>query len=578
MLKKKDQFAMFALLMVALVGCETVKNEPPVEGQPISKERSTALISSALSDVQASITEDGVGNLPPTAIAGQLMPPPNYSGKAAIAEQRFDLSVNNVSAKALFLGLVKDTNYNIVVHPEVEGSISLDLQKITVPEVMAIIESVYGYPVSRQGNLYQVMPGGLRTEIFKINYLDIRRNGSSETRVSSGSVSDSDVGGASNSNGGNSSSQDQNSSGGGAGGNLIGTQIITSGQSDFWGQLSSNLQMLINSESQSRVVVNPESGIVIVKAMPRQMDIVRDYLKSAELIMRRQVILEAKILEVTLSEAFQSGINWTAIGNPGINKTIVASQGSGALANIGAPGFAAIPGATGIPLANSSKSIFGLSLSLNDFTGIIDLLETQGSVQVLSSPRISTVNNQKAVIKVGTDEFFVTEVTNTVTTNSAASTSVPSVQLTPFFSGISLDVTPQISNDGSIILHVHPTVSEVQEQQRSFNIGTDNFNLPLAQSTVRESDSIIYAKDNQVVVLGGLIQTVSKDADAGTPWISKVPLLGNAFKQKDQSMIKRELVILLRPKVLTHEVSAESIDDSLERVRGLRYQIGGELR
>ena len=197
---------------------------------------------------------------------------------------------------------------------------------------------------------------------------------------------------------------------------------------------------------------------------------------------------------------------------------------------------------------------------------------------MLSSPRISTVNNQKAVIKVGTDEFFVTEVTNTVTTNSAASTSVPSVQLTPFFSGISLDVTPQISSDGSIILHVHPTVSEVQEQQRSFNIGTDNFNLPLAQSTVRESDSIIYAKDNQVVVLGGLIQTVSKDADAGTPWISKVPLLGNAFKQKDQSMIKRELVILLRPKVLTHEVSAESIDDSLERVRGLRYQIGGELR
>ncbi|MBT8149909.1 MAG: pilus (MSHA type) biogenesis protein MshL, partial [Gammaproteobacteria bacterium] len=293
----------------------------------------------------------------------------------------------------------------------------------------------------------------------------------------------------------------------------------------------------------------------------------------AELIMRRQVILEAKILEVTLSDAFQSGINWTAIGNPASGKTIIGSQGAAALPNVGVPGFAALPGATGISSANDSNGIFGLSLSLNDFTGIIDLLETQGTVQVLSSPRISTVNNQKAVIKVGTDEFFVTEVTNTVTTSSGGSTETPSVELTPFFSGISLDVTPQIGGDGSIVLHVHPAVSEVVEQQRSFTVGSDTFNLPLAQSSIRESDSIIYAEDNQVVVIGGLIQNVTEDSNAATPWISKVPLLGAAFKQKDQKSLKRELVILLRPRVSSDEATRSSLAGSMDRIKRMHGEI-----
>ncbi|MGB5325840.1 MAG: pilus (MSHA type) biogenesis protein MshL, partial [Pseudomonadales bacterium] len=329
------------------------------------------------------------------------------------------------------------------------------------------------------------------------------------------------------------------------------------------------------NSADRKVVVNAQSGIVIVRASPQEIETVREYLQSSELIMRRQVILEAKILEVTLSDAFQSGINWTAIGNPSAGKTIIGSQGAAAIPNVGIPGFTAVPGATGIPAANDSNGIFGLSLSLNDFTGIIDLLETQGTVQVLSSPRISTVNNQKAVIKVGTDEFFVTEVTNTVTSSSGGTTETPSVELTPFFSGISLDVTPQIGGDGSIVLHVHPAVSEVTEQQRTFTVGSDTFNLPLAQSSIRESDSIIYAEDNQVVVIGGLIQNVTQDNNAATPWISRVPVLGAAFKQKDQSSVKRELVILLRPRVLSDDASRANIADSLQRIRGMRGEISG---
>jgi len=510
----------------------------------------------------ASMTRQGVAA--PNNVVQSLLPPLIPSDKTVPLESRFDINVKKVNAQSLFFGLVKDTPYNMVVHPEVKGVISLNLQNVTVPEVLSVIKDMYGYPIKRNGQMYQILPAGIRTEVFKVNYLNIRRQGLSETRVSSGSVSATESNNSSNNSGTNSIDDEKiNQS---QGGRLVGTHIVTSGHSDFWGELKQNLVMLIGEGDDRRVIVTPQSGMIIVRALPAEIKVVKEYLLAAELIMKRQVILEAKILEVTLNDDFQSGINWTAIGNPSAGKSIIASQGGATVANAGGQNLIAIPGATGIRSANSATGIFGLTLSLNDFTGIIDLLETQGTVQVLSSPRISTVNNQKAVIKVGTDEFFVTEVTNNVTSSaSGPAVSSPSVELTPFFSGIALDVTPQIGEDDSIVLHVHPTVSEVVEQQRSFTVGDQPFQLPLAQSSIRESDSIIYAQSDQVVVIGGLIQNVSKASNAATPWASKIPVLGNAFKQKDQRSTKRELVILLRPRVFSDKVNTELINNSFER-------------
>jgi len=529
-----------------------------ISDEPVSDMRAI------LEDAKQNASAARQGVTPPKNVMQSLLPPLIPSKKAALLESRFDINVKAVNAQSLFFGLVKDTPYNMVVHPEVKGVISLNLQNVTVPEVLSIINDVYGYPIKRNGQMYQILPAGIRTEVFKVNYLNIRRQGLSETRVSSGSVSATESNNSSNSSGTNSIDDEQSNQS--QGGRLVGTHIVTSGHSDFWGELKQNLVMLIGEGNDRRVIVTPQSGMIIVRALPAEIRVVKEYLLAAELIMKRQVILEAKILEVTLNDDFQSGINWTAIGNPSAGKTIIGSQGGATVANAGGQNLIAIPGATGIRSANSSTGIFGLTLSLNDFTGIIDLLETQGTVQVLSSPRISTVNNQKAVIKVGTDEFFVTEVTNNVTSSaSGPAVSSPSVELTPFFSGIALDVTPQIGEDDSIVLHVHPTVSEVVEQQRSFTVGDQPFQLPLAQSSIRESDSIIYAQSDQVVVIGGLIQNVSKASNAATPWASKIPLLGNAFKQKDQRSTKRELVILLRPRVFSDKVNAEVINDSLER-------------
>jgi MSHA biogenesis protein MshL len=587
----RNSMCFLSIMLIALYGCQTIQSDNMSKAidDTASQETSDSIreqdqhqlsmsddpindMTSVLESAKknASVTRKGVA--PPNNVIESLLSPLISSKITAPHESKFDINVKNVDAQSLFLGLVKDTSYNMVVHPEVKGAISLNLQNVTVPEVLSVINDVYGYPIKRNGRMFQVLPAGIRTEVFKVNYLNIRRQGLSETRVSSGSVSAADSNNSSSNSSTNSVDDDQNNSS--QQGRLVGTHIITSGRSDFWGELKQNLNVLIGEGDDRRVIVTPQSGMIIVRALPSEIKVVKEYLLAAELIMKRQVILEAKILEVTLNDDFQSGINWTAIGNPSAGKSVIASQGGATVANAGGQNLIAIPGATGIRSANTATGIFGLTLSLNDFTGIIDLLETQGTVQVLSSPRISTVNNQKAVIKVGTDEFFVTEVTNNVTSSaSGPAVSSPSVELTPFFSGIALDVTPQIGVDDSIVLHVHPTVSEVVEQQRSFTVGDQPFELPLAQSSIRESDSIIYAQSDQVVVIGGLIQNVSKTSNAATPWASKIPIIGNAFKQKDQRSTKRELVILLRPRVFSDSVNAEVIKNSLERFSNFQSTI-----
>ncbi len=183
----------------------------------------------------------------------------------------------------------------------------------------------------------------------------------------------------------------------------------------------------------------------------------------------------------------------------------------------------------------------------------IELLKTQGDVQVLSSPRVSTVNNQPAVIKVGSDEFFVTNVSTDTNDHHRRQPRITNsnVTLTPFFSGIALDVTPQIDANGEVILHIHPTVSEVKDQTKTFTVDDREQSLPLAFSTVRESDSIVRAGNGQVVVLGGLMQDKNQTRPrrrAGARRSARVS--ARLFRHTKKRLDKSELVILLRPVVI----------------------------
>lgn len=519
--------------------------------------------------------------------------------------ERFDVSVRNVAAKDFFLGLVNGTGVNVVVHPEVSGSVTLDLNNVTVDDVLRVTRDIYGYEYKKDRGIYTIYANAMRTEVFQINYLDVQRVGVSDTSVMIGRAQSSGNGGNnSNSNsgsGGNSTNENANllgmienagqgkDGGGGSGSALTpGSRVQTLNRTDFWSSLEKTVVSIIGGETEDRsVMVTPQAGMVVVKAMPHELSAVRDFLERSELSVKRQVILEAKILEVRLSEGFEAGVNWGAIsgqisaaknlrdGFPlntdgsapvdefrTINITRTYIDANGDLQSQTIPSREAIGG-----------TIAGL-IQVTDITKLLSLLETQGSVQVLSSPRVSTVNNQKAVIRVGSDEYFVTGISSNQTSNAATTTNTPNIELSSFFSGISLDVTPQISDTGEVILHIHPVVSEVTDQQKVFTVGDQEFALPLALRGVRESDSIVKAANGQVIVLGGLMTESNNNLDGKRPLLGDIPGVNALFRTKNKSKSKTELVILLRPIV----VDDKTWDAQLNEAQGNMQRMGDAYR
>lgn len=477
-------------------------------------------------------------------ISSQLLPPLSSSPQQ---DERFDVNASDVPASSFFEALVAGTRYNVVVRPDVATTVSLRLSDVTVPEVMDIAADLYGLDITRTGRLYRVAADQVQTRLFPIDYLHFKRRGGSETRVSSGQVSSS----RSNREGAGSNDNNEDNETR----NLVGTTISTQTESDFWSDIRDALNMIVGGD-KGQVVVNPGAGLVMVRAGADDLRLVESYLRKTELIMQRQVVLEAKILEVGLNEGYQQGIDWNDVQSSAGRADYFTSQSLGGQ-QIRTPDIG---------------GLFSATVSAGDFTGLIELLGQQGNVQILSSPRISTVNNQKAVIKVGTDEFFVTDIdfddnNSAVTATDSTSTSV---ELTPFFSGISLDVTPQIAEDGAITLHVHPSVSEVADQEKVITIGERDVTLPLARSTVRETDSVIRAESGQIVVIGGLIQNSSEDNNSAVPFFSEIPLLGELFKQRNFESRKSELVILLRPVVANAGQMQADVSASRERMNVLR--------
>jgi MSHA biogenesis protein MshL len=292
-----------------------------------------------------------------------------------------------------------------------------------------------------------------------------------------------------------------------------------------------------------------------------------------------------------LSDGYQAGVNWSAFrtgpnsrfsgGNisPG---TVLQRNGhlaTGATAmdfaagTYTSPVLDALPGVNLVANPTNIGGLFGLAFQTSNFAALIQFLETQGNVQVLSSPRIATLNNQKAVLKVGTDEFFVTNVSTTTTTGTSTTTT-PSVTLQPFFSGIALDVTPQIDENNIITLHIHPSVSKVTTVNKVVDLGSaGSINLPLASSNISETDSIVRAQDGQIIAIGGLMKQATNDDRSQLPGVGDVPVLGNLFRNTSRSTVKRELVILLKPTVIQGDANwQQDILDSQRRIQDLKRE------
>jgi MSHA biogenesis protein MshL len=555
----------------------------------------------------------------PETVRQALLPPltiemPNAPSKPV--EPRFDLAVSNAPANQVFMALVSGTRYSMLVHPDIKEAISVNLKDVTITEALEAIRELYGYEFKFQGMRIYIMPVTLQTRLFQVNYLAERRVGRADVRVTSGSIQTPAYGtpgqgvpgvpsGATMFTPGQSYTP-----GASTAQSVESSRITTTSDNDFWNDLTMVIRSMIGAEGGRTVVVSAQAGVVMVRALPSELRSVEQYLKAMSLTLDRQVMLEAKIIEVTLSEQFGAGINWAAfttgpnsrfsagIMNPGTtlrtdgslqsftargpdgsllqNSTVTMNPAAaspqspdpvtGIVGSVGSITSAAQLG------ANAAGAIFGLAFQTANFAALLNFLETQGTVHVLSSPRIAAINNQKAVIKVGTDEFFVTNVSTTTTSTGTTSTVSPTITVQPFFSGIALDVTPQISEQDLITLHIHPSVSQVTDKAKTLNLGTlGTITLPLASSNVNESDTIVRLKDGTIAAIGGLMRQSQMDNRSGLPGTTESTVLGSIFGSRTQQLNKSELVILLKVTIIKGDSAwqqqAQELSDRVQTMR-----------
>lgn len=568
------RYALFTAALLALGGCASTPTPP---GREASRDAVQRSIEAA---VQATPARPA-----PVAPVAPVAPPieallPSLTQLARPAP-RFDLVLADVPAAQVFQAIAQGSDLSIVVPPSLaQQRVSLSLKEVDAVDALEVLREHYGFEYRVDGRRVHVQPQELVTRIYQVAFPAARRSGRSTTRVSSGSL----VGSGREGDGAN-----------GAGARE-GAQVSTEVDGDLWADVEAAMKAVVGSEPGRQIVVSAQTGTLVVRALPRELRGIEQVLERMRLAIDRQVVLEAKIVEVALDEGFEAGINWAALrnGNHRLSMGVDTSR-------INVPG--SIGSALGIPPASivtgvdassdpptvtpstlaqvlaapaTSAALPALAFTTAGFNALLSFLQTQGTVHVLSSPRVAAVNNQKAVLRVGTDDFFVTNVETTTTATASGSVTTPSLTLQPFFSGISLDVTPQIDDHGMVTLHVRPSVSEVSERSRVINLGNlGQFQLPLASSRVNETDTIVRVRDGVTVAIGGLMQQRQVVDDAKVPLAGDVPAFGRLFRRDTSRLEKRELVFLLRPTVVRQ---ASDWGDELAQLRTrLGAHLGGQL-
>lgn len=537
----KARNVIISFMVASLAGC-SMGHRDPVEIKQTLDQSINENGGQLLSDLPASIQAD-------------LMPDVS-TATIEINEpiKRFRVKANGVNAKAFFTSLVKGTEYSVVIHPNVSGRITMNVNDVTLDEVLSSVEDLYGYEIVKADKILQIYPATIRTETIPIDYLQLTRKGRSLTTITTGSITNSDGNSSSNNSDSSNSSNGSSSSSSSATG---GTEIETTSESDFWKELEKAVSVMIGNGDGRSVVTSPQASVITITASPDELRKVKQFLGISHKRLQRQVILEAKLLEVTLSDGYQQGINWSNLTSSIGGTDIIFGQTPGTTAG-------ALPSMDAIGTLLGGQT--NITVSDGNFKAVLRFMDTQGDLNVLSSPRVTAANNQKAVIKVGRDEYFVTEVSS-VTGSGDNSNASPEVTLTPFFSGISLDVTPQIDDKGNVMLHVHPSVIDVETEIKEIDLGDVGgvLQLPLAKSSIRESDSVIRAKSGDVVVIGGLMKSQTVDQVSKVPFLGDIPALGYLFRNVSQLTQKTELVILLKPTV----VGVDTWQEELERSRDL---------
>lgn len=501
-------------LIMSLTGCQSPIAPTQVALQQEAYTTLTQAASNQLPSPQHAAVKTYYPKKLPSAIERALMPP--IMGSSVQKVKYVSLAVNNMPVSKFLMNITAGSQYSVLVDNRIKGNITFKLNHVTVPEAILMVANYKGYGLTREGNIYSVTPSRLETHIFEINHLDISRSGGSDIGMGAGGLDE--------------------------GGGAVASSVKSEFKTAFWERLKETVDLIIGEKGKgTSVVINPASGLIVVKAYPDQIRKIQKFIDESDKILGRQVIIEVKVLEVSLKQQFSSGINWKLFG--------ASSDGIGTAS------------------APAASNIFNVHVvSGHNFSSVLRMLSYQGHVSLVSSPRISTLNNQKALIKVGSDQYYVTNVsTNNATSGAMAGQTSSSINMKPFFSGLSLDVTPQISANNSVILHIHPVISNVSESTKNIVLEGKTVRLPSAASSVKESDNIVRAQSGQIIIIGGLMSRDATVNRGSVPGLEKLPLGRLATSKQDQSE-NSALVILIRPIVVGKHTWRQRLKESAARL------------
>ncbi len=534
------------------------------------------------------------GAIPPPVQNLPVPPRPKPTAKA----ETYSVVVNNVSVRELLFALARDAKVNVDIHPGITGTVTLNAIDQTLPQLLSRISKQVDMRYELDGPNLVVMSDSPFLRIYKIDYVNIARDTTGQVSVSSEIVGQTGAGGG-GSGGGSSGG------GSGAGQNTSRVSISNTSQNKFWETLEKNVREILQETDKvlpgatsanapvvapaaagqptagagggagvpaasgpnatfreaSSVIANREVGLLTIRASARQHEKIQEFLDLVLLSARRQVLIEATIVEVRLNNSYQQGIDW------GIFTGGWQLFGGGLYRNaVQALVTPPVPVAGALTALPTASSFVG-QYNSNTLRVSLQLLETFGNVRVLSSPRISAINNQTAVLKVVENVVYFTVASQTSQAQTTALTTVTTTaQTVPV--GIVLNVTPQVSENDTVLLNVKPSISRIAARVRDPNpLLTVANEIP--QIAIREMESVIKLSSGQIAVMGGLISDELQDNSDTIPGVNRLPFLGDLFSNKNIQNTKSELVIFMRPLVIRDP----SVDGDY---RGYRVFLPGE--
>lgn len=512
--------------------------------------------------------------VPPPVVAPTLrLPPPIARGPVEL----YSVVVNRVPVSELLFALARDARLNVDVHPDITGVVTLNAIDQTLPQILERVQRQVDIRYTIDGNNLSVMPDAVFPRTYRADYLNMQRDASGSISIATQVATTGGTGSTAGSSGDT--------------GNNSSTQITNTNNHRFWQSLTQAISQILGITSETAteaaaapaapaadaaapaptassgeselpanqrpaVIAHPESGLLSVRATARQHAQVAEFLDRAISSARRQVMIEATVVEVALSNEYQQGIDWQAlrVGSGTLGFTLAPGPGTGSL-----PGGTPMSGE--IPVMGVLE--FVRDFGKLDINAALKLLESFGNTQVLSSPKISVLNNQTALIKV-VDNLVYFTLTADFTPGTSTSPAVFSVNSVPNTVpvGFLMNVTPQVGEDGEVIMNLRPTISRLTRYvddpgvaltlalARDSGADVPDIVSQVPEIQTREMESVIKVRDGQIAVLGGLMRDQTENGEDALPGLGRLPGVGNLFKYKSRRREKSELVIFLRPVIV----------------------------